>query len=79
MTMTSSGVDTTYNGWTSYNEWNIALYVANEYNLYCIARECETYQDFLDMSGVTGTTPDGVKWNNYSLNSAELDEMIKEM
>ena len=29
-----------YQGWPSWNQWNVALYVANDYGLYSLAKRC---------------------------------------
>ena len=72
--------DTTYNGWTNYHTWNVSLYIQNEYELYRTARGCDTYQDFLNWSGLEGSvTPDGVSWTDPVLNIDELNEMISEL
>ena len=31
-------VDTTFNGWTNYGTWNVALYINNEYEMYMTTR-----------------------------------------
>jgi hypothetical protein len=80
MTMTSTGIDTTYNGWFNYETWNVALYIQNDEPLYQLARGCEDYEEFLDVSGLAGQkTPDGVSWNDWLLNVDELNEMIEEL
>lgn len=78
----------TYNGWTNYHTWNVALYIANEYPLYIAAREYAqekteaTYRGYLDrhMSPEFGDiTPDGVSWTDPALDHDELDAFIREL
>ena len=72
--------DTTYNGWTNYETWNVALWIENSEGLYNLARRSYSYQDFVRRNCEEGdTTPDGVKWDDVNLNLLELDEMIEEM
>lgn len=69
-----------FNGWANYHTWNVALYIQNEYSLYKTARGCDTYQDFLNWSGLEGTvTGDGVSWTDPDLDIQELDEMIQDL
>ena len=69
-----------FNGWANYHTWNVALYIQNEYGLYKTARGCDTYQDFLNWSGLEGTvTDDGVSWTDPALDTDELDEMIQDL
>ena len=75
--------DQTYNGWTNYETWNVALWIQNDYGFYSIALECDDYQDFVDaleaVSFNSKSTPDGVKWNSDKLNRIELNEVIQEL
>ena len=82
MTMTSTGIDTTYNGWANYETWNVSLYIGNDYGCYCLAKEIVeqggTYGDFVNMIGY-GKTPDGVKWDDVNIDGIEVNEMMQEL
>lgn len=84
----------TYNGWTNYETWNVALWIGNDEGLYNMAREYRTkgYKAFvdalrsLDFENLDGTkqlicieTPDGVAWNDSGLDIEALDEMMGEL
>ena len=84
--------DTTYNGWTNYETWNVALWIGNEYPLYKAACSYVSYckelnlpvcyvdftENFKELLG--DKTPDGVSWTKLSeLDTAELDEMLAEL
>ena len=69
---------TTYNGWSNYETWNVALWMDNDYGNYLKARESKNYQEFLSRlhKKLTG---DGVSWTDPKLNIQELDDKIKEL
>jgi len=73
--------DTTYNGWTNYETWNVALWINNEEGLYHLAMECGDYETLVNRLysdyGVT-ETKNGVKWNDPKVNAIELNEMLEE-
>ena len=78
--MTSQMTDTTYNGWTNYETWNVALYIQNEYNLYLESLRHTSYIEMIPfLKDVMGDkTPDGVRWDDIELDTNELDEMLNE-
>ncbi len=71
--------DQTYNGWTNYQTWNVALWLGNDEGLYDMARMYREHgykalsHMLMEMS--TGT-PDGVAWNDTNLNICELNDML---
>ena len=74
--------DTTYNGWTNYETWNVALWLGNDEGLYDLARGYAEhgYKSLSHMlMEMSPTTPDGVKWDDESLNVIELNEMLEEL
>ena len=74
--------DTTYNGWTNYETWNVALWIGNDEGLYDWARGLKKhgYKAFSrQLMDVLPETPDGVKWNDPAINIVELDEMMDEL
>ena len=70
-----------YNGWTNYSTWNVALYIQNDYGLYQMAQDYDSYEAFAETLNEIGSqiTPDGVSWTHPELDTDELDEMIQEL
>ena len=74
--------DTTYNGWTNYETWNVALWIGNDeglYHLACAWAEHGNKSLSHMLMELTPATPDGVKWDDESLNVCELNEMLEEL
>ena len=85
--------DTTYNGWANFATWNVALYIQNEWALYCLAREWvqdrrdsgyddvsyDVFRHTLMSESANVKTPDGVYWDDESLDHAELTELLAEL
>ena len=91
MKNTSTMTNSTYQGWKNYGTWNVALYINNEYPMYLTAldwvKERLWYDASVDydvfrhtMTELFGDkTPDGVSWNDESLDHQELSEMLQEL
>ncbi len=77
--MSTTTAQATYNGWTNYETWNVALWIQNDEGLYNIALQCDDYSEFVNEIGVGYSTPDGVKYADPKLNHVELNEMIQEL
>lgn len=75
--------DQTYNGWTNYETWNVALWIGNDQGLYDLAREAKDYRTFVDcLEACTFndlTTKDGVAYRDPKVNIIEMDQMIDEL
>ena len=70
----------TYNGWTNWATWNVALWIGNDEGLYNMARRCVDYKQFAsNVSEFITQTSDGVAWDDPQLDYARLDEMIDEL
>jgi hypothetical protein len=75
--------ENSYNGWTNYETWNIALWLGNDEGYYKIAKEYGS-QGYLALAaslrdlGVL-ETPDKVAFNDSGLDIEELDEMLEEL
>ena len=67
----------TYNGWTNYETWNVALWLDNDYESYQFARTCKNFQEY--RAGVRSVNGDGVSLFDPKLNIEELDEKIREL
>ena len=73
--------DKSYNGWTNYETWNAYLWITGDEGLYSIAKECNTYEDFIEQMEELEcpTTPDHVAWDLPCINRAELNEAFAEL
>ena len=75
MTVTNT-IDETYNGWSNYATWNVALWLQNDEGLYNISRECGDYQTFVEMFGEETATPDGVCYGDPKVNIIEINSEV---
>ena len=75
-----------YQGWSNWETWNVALYIQNEEPLYRLAKslrhKANPYGEFrylMTDEFETTRTPDGVSYNDPSLDTDELNAMIREL
>lgn len=74
--------DETYNGWSNYETWSVALWLQNDPGLYDMARMYRDhgYKSLSHMlTEFSSATPDGVKWDDEKLNICELNEMMDDL
>lgn len=65
----------TYNGWSNYETWNVALWIQNDDGLYNLACECGSYEDTVEALTEMRIfkTPDGVRYDDPKINRAEMN------
>ena len=70
-----------YNGWTNYETWNVALWLDNDYESYQLARTCKNFREYRKAKNLRGEplTGDHISLFDDKLNIKELDEKIKEL
>ena len=78
-TATLNQATETYNGWTNYETWNVALWLQNDYVLYKFALRYDDYSKFVAAIGFGEQTPDGVSFASPKLDYQELTEMLQEL
>lgn len=83
----------TYNGWSNYETWNVALWIGNDEGLYRLAKQYrrQGYRAFVralkELSDpndhtnhqIAFETPDNVAWNDSGLDIEALDGMMGEL
>ncbi len=82
-------VDSSYNGWTNYETWNVSLYIQNTEHWYHIAQTVSDYEGFVialceyyqvdPNSSDDLVTLDGVSLADPLLDIEELNELIDEL
>ena len=70
----------TYNGWANYETWNVALWLQNDYSTYAVAQKYDRYDALIPRLELMWgpMTPDGVRWMDPTVDTAELDEMLSD-
>jgi len=79
-----------YNGYANYETWNVALWIQNDEGLYNLARDyrhkispykrfIESLRELGENSPIAFQTPDGVSWNDSSLDVDALDEILADL
>jgi len=72
-----NALDVSYNGWENYETWNVALWINNDEGLYNLARECGSYQDFVEyISEFMTQTPDGVRYDDPAVNAIQINSDV---
>ena len=66
-----------YNGWTNYETWNVALWMDNDETSYQYALIAKDYDHYREMK--VYRTGDGISLWDPKLNIKELDDKITEM
>ena len=73
----------TYNGWSNWQTWNVALWIQNELELYVVAAMAGSYEEFLEFvplfeGDLQHHTPDGAKWHDPAIDVLAINQMIEE-
>jgi hypothetical protein len=80
MPLTETKPTTTYNGWTNYETWNVALWINNDEGFYATAELCTDVSEFIDSMFALGCThtPDGVAWDSSDVDFTQLNDILFE-
>ena len=70
-----------YNGWKNRATWNVALWIQNDEGLYNFAKQCGTYENFVEQMREVGytETPDKVAYNDSALDLPRLEELFTDL
>lgn len=71
----------TFNGWTNWETWNVALWIQNDEGLYAAAKDCNNYLELIELLYECGSieTPDGCLWNDPKIDFEEICDMMDEL
>ena len=77
-------METTYNGWTNWETWNVALWLQNDEFVYRHATQNKNlgYKKWADRyRDETGefSTPDGAQWLSSEVDLDALDDVLSEL
>jgi len=72
---------TDFNGWANWETWNVALWLQNNYPHYALARQFDRYDALIPYleHRFGQMTPDGARWMDATIDTAELDEMLSDL
>ena len=83
--------DTTFNGWANYETWNASLWINNDESMYRVAlayvEQARRFGQRISYDALITAleyrfgqmTPDGTRWMDGRIDTAEMDEMLDEM
>ena len=76
----------TFNGYANHATWNVALYIGNDEKMYRLVLGLVNSKvtQWTDVAGVLITlfgdkTPDGVAWNDPTIDVRKMNEFLAEM
>jgi hypothetical protein len=77
-TTQNNALDTSYNGWATFETWEVALWLQNDEGLYNLAMECGSYEDTVEALNEMGLceTPDGTRYDDPAVNVVQLDSEV---
>lgn len=72
---------TDYNGWANWETRNVALWLQNNYPHYKVAIQYDRYDALIPhLEYKFGQmTPDGARWMDPSIDTAAIDEMLRDL
>jgi len=72
---------TDFNGWANWETWNVSLYIKNDERTYKVARQYDRYDALIPYleHRFGQMTPDGARWMDATIDTAELDEMLSDL
>jgi len=76
-----NALDTSFNGYTNYESWNVALWINNTEGLYHLAQECGNYEDTIEVLKELGVykTPDGTRYDSPKINRVEINDLVYDL
>ena len=69
------------NGYANWETWNVALWIQNDEATYNVARRYDRYDALIPRLELMWgqMTPDGARWMDGKIDTAEMDEMLADL